>query len=145
MNAFNQALDQLAELEIPLLGRCFTWSNHQPSPVLARLDRAFVNLDHSLAFPNTSLQTLPKPTSDHTPLLLSMSTAIPTSNIFRFENSWLHNQSFLPDILPAWVQAPQCPDPAGKLAACLKVTRAASKAWSRRNRAPPNSSLTINS
>jgi hypothetical protein len=137
MNSFNLALDHLGVLEIPLLGRSFTWSNHQPSPILARLDRAFVNLDHSLAFPNTSLSPLPKPTSDHTPILLSMSSSIPTSNIFRFENSWLHNRSFLPAVLPAWHDAPFRPDPAGRVAACLKMTRAAAKAWSRRNRAPP--------
>lgn len=132
VNTFNLAL------EIPLLGRSFTWSNHQPIPVLARLDRAFVNLEHSLAFPNTSLAPLPKPTSDHTPLLLSKSSAIPSSKIFRFENSWLHNCAFLPDVLPAWHDAPFCSDAAGNLAARLKVTRAAANAWARRIRAPPH-------
>jgi len=137
MDSFNLALDQISALEIPLLGRSFTWSNHQAVPVLARLDRAFVNIEHTLAFPNTSLASLPKPTSDHTPILLTMSSVIPTSNIFRFENAWLHNPTFRPSVFPVWLQAPSCPDAAGKLAACLKVTRAAAKTWARRIRAPP--------
>ena len=137
MDSFNLALDQISALEIPLLGRSFTWSNHQIVPVLARLDRAFVNVDHTLTFPNTSLASLPKPTSDHVPILLTMSSIIPISNIFRFENSWLHNPSFRPSVFPVWLQAPSCSDAAGKLAACLKVTRAAAKTWARRIRAPP--------
>jgi hypothetical protein len=66
-----------------------------------------------------------------------MLSSVPSSNLFRFENSWLHNQTFLPSVLLAWHDAAFCSDSAGKLAACLKVTRAVSKAWSRRNRAPP--------
>lgn len=41
---FNDVIDQLSLLELPLLDRLFTWSNKQESPVLARLDRAFHNL-----------------------------------------------------------------------------------------------------
>lgn len=65
-----------------------------------------------------------------------MSTTIPKSRLFRFENAWLLWQSFLPSILPAWVQARKCSDAAGQLAACLKSTRTATKVWSRRFRVP---------
>ena len=65
-----------------------------------------------------------------------MSTSIPKYNVFRFENSWLHNSSFLPSVLPAWCSANEIPDAAGRLDACLKSTRAAAKVWSRRIRAP---------
>jgi hypothetical protein len=110
----------------------------QQNPVLARLDRAFANHDHSLAFPSSTLTSLPRPTCDHTPLLLTMSTNVPKAFFFRFENAWLHNTSFLPSILPAWQQAPFCTDAAGQLSACIKSTRAAAKVWSRCNRAPPD-------
>lgn len=127
MRRFNDAISLLGVMEIPLLGRDFTWSNGQDPPVLAKLDRAFVNLEHTTAFPSTFLSPQAKPTSDHTPILLSMSTAIPKAKLFRFENAWLLRQSFLPSVLPAWAEARRCNDAAGQLAACLKSTRAATK------------------
>jgi hypothetical protein len=52
---------------------------------LARLDRAFTNLDHCQTFPSTSLHSLPRPTSDHTPIMLNMDTTIPRPSTFRFK------------------------------------------------------------
>lgn len=91
----------------------------------------------NLSFPLATLFSLPRPTSDHTPLLLSLSTSLPKAGFFRFEKFWLHNQSFLPSVLPAWEQAPVRDDAVGQLAACIKSTRSAAKVWSRRIRAPP--------
>ena len=99
---FNDAVDELGLLELPLLDSLYTWSNKRATPTLARLDRAFVNNDHSLAFPSTHLTSLVRQTSDHKPLLVSMSTNIPKSQVFRFENAWLKNAQFLPEVLPAW-------------------------------------------
>ncbi|XP_066357840.1 uncharacterized protein [Miscanthus floridulus] len=112
IRAFNDAISQLGLMEIPLLGRSLTWTNGQESPVLAKLDRALVNLEQTTTSPTTSLIPQAKPTSDHTPILLSMHTTIPKT------------------------QASRCNDAAGQLAACLKATRAATKVWSRRYRAP---------
>ncbi|PNT64030.1 hypothetical protein BRADI_4g23684v3 [Brachypodium distachyon] len=74
---FVSCLSSLQLLEIPLLGRSFTWSNQQESPILVRLDRMFVNLDRSSCFPNSTLSFLPRSTSDHVPLVLSVSSDIP--------------------------------------------------------------------
>jgi exonuclease III len=65
--AFSNTIDRLALQDIPLLDRLFTWSNHRYSPTLARLDRVFFNTSMSLTFPNSSLTSLPKTTSDHVP------------------------------------------------------------------------------
>ena len=40
-------------------------------------------------------------------------------------------------MLPAWHEAAPHADAAGRLAGCLKTTRAAAKVWARRTRAPP--------
>jgi endonuclease/exonuclease/phosphatase (EEP) superfamily protein YafD len=135
--SFNNTLDRLALVEIPLLDRFYTWSNKRDNPTLSNLDRVFANNAQCSAFPDTALTSLPRPTSDHTPLLLTLCTNIPKTTIFRFENAWLHNSSFLPMVLPAWSNAYPQVDTAGHLAACLKVTRTAAKVWNRRNRAPP--------
>ena len=133
---FNDPIHALAVIEIPLLDRLFTWSNHRAKPTLARLDRVFFNNSMSLAFPNSSLCSLPKPTSDHTPLLLNISTTIPKSNVFRFENAWLKHRDFLPTVLPAWSDG-LSQDAAGSLARSLKAVRCAAKVWARGKRAPP--------
>ncbi|CAN6236003.1 unnamed protein product [Urochloa humidicola] len=137
-SAFNDALSDIGVIELPLLDRLFTWSNKRSNPVLARLDRVFVNNDQCTVFPNTTLTSLPRPTSDHTPILASLATSIPKANLFRFENAWLRNQNFLPAVLPSWHDAPRHADAAGRLAGHLKSTRAAAKVWARRNRAPPS-------
>lgn len=85
----------------------------------------------------TTLTSLVRPTSDHTPILATLSTTIPHPNLFRFENARLRNQSFLPAVFPAWHDAAPHADATGFLAGCLKSTRAAAKVWARRNRAPP--------
>jgi len=41
MFLFNEAISSLGLVELPLLGRKFTWTNKQASPLLERLDRFF--------------------------------------------------------------------------------------------------------
>ncbi|CAO2043009.1 unnamed protein product [Urochloa humidicola] len=90
----------------------------------------------SLAYPNSTLTSLPKPTSDHTPIQLRLSTSIPKPNLFRFENAWLKHDDFLPTILPAW-HANGSRGAAASVVSSLKAVRCASKLWARRKRAPP--------
>jgi hypothetical protein len=52
---FNDFINNLGLLEIPLLDRQFTWSNQQNTPILARLYRVLVNPDWSLALPDSTL------------------------------------------------------------------------------------------
>jgi hypothetical protein len=139
---FNSTIDYLGVAELQLQDCLFTWSNMRSVPTLARLDRAFVNNSHTSSFPSTSHTTLPRKTSDHKPLLVSMSTSIPKSQIFKFENAWLYHPLFLPEVLPAWHLELPCPDAAARLAGKLKHVRAAAKQWSKRHRTPPPLSLT---
>ncbi|PNT71888.1 hypothetical protein BRADI_2g36875v3, partial [Brachypodium distachyon] len=74
---FAAAISSLEFLEVPLLGRSFTWTNQQSSPILVRLDRAFVDLQWSSLFPNSTLSFLPRSTSDHVPIVLSVSFDVP--------------------------------------------------------------------
>jgi hypothetical protein len=100
--AFNSMIQSMALFELPLLDRLFTWTNGQDPPILARLDRAFFNHDWNNAFPTSSLTTLPRPTSDHFPLLVTARSSIPHTAHFRFENAWLVDPAFLPTTMPAW-------------------------------------------
>jgi len=102
---FNQTVDALALDELPLLDRRFTWSNGREEPTLERLDRIFFNTEMSFLFPNSSITSQSRDISDHTPLLVHLSSNIPKTNTFRFENAWLLHSDFLPSVLPAWHDA----------------------------------------
>lgn len=93
-NLFNDTINSLEIVEIPLVDRAYTWSNKRDVPTLVRLDRVFVNLMWDAAFPNTALSSLTRYASDHVPLLLHAYTKTPKGCCFRFENAWLHHQSF---------------------------------------------------
>jgi hypothetical protein len=97
--------ESLGIVEVPLLDKLFTWSNHRDTPTLDCLDHVFVNNLQCQTFPTTNLTSLVRPTLDHTPILTTLSTSIPRPNTFRFENAWLRNRAFLPVVLPAWHDA----------------------------------------
>jgi hypothetical protein len=134
---FNSTLDTLALLEIPLLDRKFTWSNRRTKPTLEGIDCVFFNLDANELFPNSSVSSQVRQISDHTPLLLQLSSTIPKASTFRLENSWLLHDDFLPCVLPAWHTAPANGGAVGSLAAGLKAVRREAKVWARRKRSPP--------
>ncbi|TVU21770.1 hypothetical protein EJB05_31429, partial [Eragrostis curvula] len=125
--AFNSTLHSLALLELPLLDRLFTWTNNRSSPTLARLDRVFINNDFASLCPNTTLSSLPRITSDHTPFLATISTTIPKPSSFRFDTSWLRYPDFLPAVLPAWYSTHSPGNASGHLAGSLKAVRHAAK------------------
>jgi hypothetical protein len=70
--AFNDTIQELNVSEVDLSDRLYAWSNKQPNPILAKLDRVFTNNPLDSAFPMLNLSSLPRPTSDHSPLLLSL-------------------------------------------------------------------------
>jgi hypothetical protein len=42
---FNEAIDHLSLVELPLKGRAFTWSNMQANPLLEQLDWFFTSVN----------------------------------------------------------------------------------------------------
>lgn len=134
---FNDTIDNLALLELPLLDRLFTWSNKRSVPTLARLDRAFMNGAFAHLFPDTSLHAKCGPTSDHAPLLLTLPTTTPKASRFWFENCWLKHPTFLHDTLPACSNAHVPVDATGGLVGRIKAMRHAAKCWAKRNRTLP--------
>jgi len=91
---FNDCINDMCLIELPLLDRKYTWSNKHSTPTLERLDRAFINLAWDEMFPSTLLSSLTRSTSDHVPLQVEISTFIPKSTLFRFENFWVQNAGF---------------------------------------------------
>jgi hypothetical protein len=124
---FNSLIRDMGWFELDLRDRRYTWTNGQEVPVLARLDRAFFNTPWNSTFPTSLLASLPRPTSDHHPLVVSAVTKIPSSSQFRFENAWLLDPSFLSTTLPHWSSVGVTRGAVLDLATCIKRFRTAAK------------------
>jgi hypothetical protein len=128
---FNTATNDLCLLELPLRDRLYTWSNRRDSPILIRLDQVFVNAAWNLLFPASALTSRAHDTSDHVPLVASISTSIPRGLIFRYEQSWSLHSVFRSSITYVW-HATSRSDATARVVARLKWCRLACKAWTGR-------------
>ena len=131
MLAFNEAISNLALVEIPLKGRNFTWSNMQDQPLLEKLDWCFTSEVWTLNFPHTMAYPLAKTTSEHVPFMVKIGTTIPKSNIFRCENYWLEHSDFHEIVKQIWTQDVDETNSAKIIASKFKWLRKGLKIWSR--------------
>jgi hypothetical protein len=92
---FNEIISYLGLIELPIKGRAYTWSNMQADPLMVQLDWFFTSTAWTLNFPNTMVNPLARPTSDHVPCVVSIGTSIPKAQVFRFEDYWIRMPGFL--------------------------------------------------
>jgi hypothetical protein len=88
--------------ELRLTGQKFTWTNKQESPLLEMLDCFFASASWIAAYPGSFVSTLSRDTSDHCPCLVIITTDIPKTKNFRFENYWLLHDGFMQIIEDGW-------------------------------------------
>ena len=120
MYSFNEAINKLALIEIPLKGRNFTWSNMQDAPLLERIDQCFTSEHWTLTYPSTMALPLARTTSDHVPIVIKIGTSIPRSKIFRFENYGLKHPQFNEIVKNIWEQQVSETDNAKTISANFK-------------------------
>lgn len=108
MTMFNDLINALALIDLPMNKQSYTWSNMQRTPTLARLDRFLVSTDWDQEFPLTEVVALPRITSDHCPILLSTERKCwSRRNNFRFEKAWLNHEDFISKLPDWWKEVPQ--------------------------------------
>ncbi len=101
MSLFSDLVSKVELLDLPIGNQCFTWSNMQGSPTLAKLDRFLISTEWDQAFPLSKVVALPRVTSDHSPILLSGWTELPPRR-FRFEDAWLLRKNFCGRMVGWW-------------------------------------------
>jgi hypothetical protein len=74
----------------------------QSNPLLEQLDWFFTSMHWTLSYLATMVEPQGKPTSDHTPLVLSIQTQILASKIFHFENFWVAHPQFQDLVKNSW-------------------------------------------
>jgi hypothetical protein len=98
-------MDQFCHLahlkELHMRGRLFTWSNKRISPMIERIDRAFMTNGWDQLYPSCDLHFLASQCSDHAPLLLRMDSTVSRHRLFQFRSFWTSCAGFTNVILRA--------------------------------------------
>ena len=100
---FNAVIDTLNLREIDLTGRKFTWANNLPNQTFEKLDRILVCTNFESKYTHTTVHTLTREISNHTPLLFSTNNSSITYQAqFKFELGWLLRDGFCDMVSEVW-------------------------------------------
>jgi hypothetical protein len=94
----------------------------QADPLLEQIDWFFTCAAWTLHYPNTMVNPLARPTSDHFSCVISVDTSIPKAQVFRFEKHWVRLPGFMDIVQNIWNI--DCPSDSAKvISAKFKLLR----------------------
>ncbi|RVW64056.1 hypothetical protein CK203_051078 [Vitis vinifera] len=109
----------------------FTWNGGQNNQTWARLDRFLVSPSWIDQFSGINQCRLPRPVSDHFPIMLAGGGIKRGPTPFRFENMWLKAEGFI-ELVRSWWQGIDVRGSASyKLATKMKEIKQKLKVWNR--------------
>jgi hypothetical protein len=129
MFLFNEIIGHLGLLELPIKGRCYTWSNMQASPLLEQLDWFFTSSNWVSDYPNSLVLPLARMGYDHVPLVVNIDTNIPKAHIFHFDNYWVDLPGFADYVKASWNKSTRKSYSSAVLVGKLKTLRYDLKKW----------------
>ncbi|KAL8487914.1 hypothetical protein ACS0TY_024272 [Phlomoides rotata] len=120
--------------DVDTSGPQFTWvtrrTNH--SYMAARLDRVLVNDGFLDIWHSATATVLPRISSDHHPILLTLQeNAAHSIRPFRFQTMWATHPSFLPLVSDSWRQFVTSSNPIHRVTQKLKRLKASLKNWNK--------------
>ena len=133
MTVFSDWINRHSLLDLQLNGASFTWSNHRVPPIMSRLDRFLISGEWADLYPHSIQVVLPKPTSDHCPIVLDSRLEYWGPRPFRFELMWLEEKGFS-DLICSWWSDFQFLGWAGfRLTSMLRKLKGNIKGWVKAN------------
>ena len=131
MRRFSEVLNDLGLRDLPLQGGHYTWQGGSNGRSMSRLDRFLVSPDWESQCSRAIQRRLPRPVSDHFPIMLDSEGVRAGPPPFRFELMWLKYEGFK-EILKGWWQNLQFHGTFSFiLAAKLKAIKGLLKTWNR--------------
>lgn len=101
------------------------------------MDRAFINTAWGSTLFNSLLCSLPRPVSDHVPIVVAASAKAPVASVFRFEQAWTFDQGYKDLVAEVWARPRNVAGPlVSRLVHSLKWVRAESKKCAKVRRRP---------
>jgi hypothetical protein len=101
MEEFRDFVRQLEMVDLPLLGRQFTWF-HSNGLTMSRLDRILISADWLSLWGSPTVWVVNRDVSDHCPLILRYNNDDWGPKPFCFNNYWIQNKQFKEVVVNAW-------------------------------------------
>ncbi|GKV03119.1 hypothetical protein SLEP1_g15482 [Rubroshorea leprosula] len=131
MRQFEEFIQEAGLVEIPLIGRKFTWY-HPNGCSMSILDRFLLFEELIMMWPDIKPWGLKRSLSDHCPILLKNEKINWGPKPFKFFNVWLKQKSFMELIVSTWKAKEIIGWKGYQLKEKLKIMSAKAKEWSKK-------------
>ena len=128
---FSDFIEDMNLLNLPLHEGRYTWCNGLSNPSMSQIDRVLVSSEWEEHYLNVIQKLLPKPISDHTPILLEVGGMTGEKRAFKFENMWLKDPDFVNKVRGWWSSYSFRGTPSYVLSQKLKALKEDLKLWNK--------------